>query len=198
MLCVGLTGPIACGKSTVANLFAQLGVTLIDTDQIARQITAKDQPSLAHIITHFGSKFLDHEGQLQRRRLRDYIFKHPQERLWLEQLLHPLIRQTILERLQTLPALYYMIEIPLLFCKTDYPYMNRVLAVCADPDMQIQRLSHRDQHDEAQAQLILKTQAAAEKYRSLADDILVNKGSLEDLEESVLSLHRRYCRLAGV
>lgn len=198
MFCVGLTGPIASGKSTVANLFAQLGVSLIDTDQIARQVTAKNQPSLDQIIAHFGSQFLDQDGQLQRRLLRDYIFKHPQERRWLEQLLHPLIRQTIIERLNPPPTLYYMIEIPLLFDRTDYPYLNRVLAVLTDPDMQIQRLTHRDRHDATQARLILETQAIADEYRSLADDILVNGGSLEDLEVSVMALHQTYCRFAGV
>ncbi len=83
MYCVGLTGPIASGKSTVAALFVQLGAQLIDADQIARQLTAKDQPALANIIAHFGPQFLDANGELHRRLLRDLIFKHPEERGWL-------------------------------------------------------------------------------------------------------------------
>lgn len=192
MYCVGLTGSIASGKSTVAALFAQLGVDLIDADHIAKQLTSKDQPALLEIITHFGPKFLDTEGHLHRRLLRDYIFKYPQERAWLEQLLHPLIRQAIATRLKVTVKWYFMLEIPLLFDRKDYPYLDRVLVVLSEPATQIQRVMQRDQHSESQAKTILQTQASAEAYRNLADDILINNGSIGELEEGVLRLHQQY------
>ena len=192
MYCVGLTGSIASGKSTVAALFAQLGVDVIDTDQIAKQLTAKDQPALAKIIDHFGSTFLDDNGHLHRRRLRDYIFNHPAERIWLEALLHPLIRQALMDRLQQPAKLYYMIEIPLLFNRQNYPYLNRVLVVISDPAIQMHRIIQRDHHTEQQAKTILQAQASVEDYQALADDVLVNHTSLKDLEQAVLHLHHSY------
>lgn len=193
MYCVGLTGPIASGKSTVAALFAELGVDLINADQIAKQLTAKDQPALQEIIAHFGPEFLDAYGHLQRRMLRDYIFKHPQQRKWLENLMHPLIRQRIEAHLQIPPKLYYMIEIPLLTDKKMYPYLNRTLLVLANPEIQIQRVMQRDQHSAKQVQKILNAQADNPTYQALADDIIMNTGSIEDLKASVENLHQQYC-----
>ncbi len=195
MYCVGLTGPIASGKSTVAALFVQLGAQLIDADQIARQLTAKDQPALANIIAHFGPQFLDANGELHRRLLRDLIFKHPEERGWLERLLHPLIRQKIEARLHSAPTLYYIVEIPLLSDKSSYPYLNRTLVVLTEPSIQNQRVMQRDQHTAEQVQAIVQAQADEKIYRSLADDIIINNGSLQDLEQAVLQLHQKYCAL---
>lgn len=195
MYCVGLTGPIASGKSTVAALFVQLGAELIDADHISRQLTAKDQPALANIIAHFGPDFLDANGELRRRLLRDMIFKHPAERNWLEQLLHPLIRQEIEARLQSTPTFYYIVEIPLLSDKSSYPYLNRTLVVLTEPSIQRQRVMQRDQHTAEQVQAIVQAQADEKVYRSLADDIIINNGSLQDLEQAVLQLHQKYCAL---
>lgn len=198
MYCVGLTGPIASGKSTVAMLFAKLGVDLIEADLIAKQLTAKDQPALASIIAHFGQEFLDSEGELHRRLLRDMIFKHPQERIWLEQLLHPLIRQAIQTRLQIPPTHYYMIEIPLLADKSCYPYLNRTLVVLANPLLQTQRVMQRDQHTAKQVEAIIAAQASEDFYQSLADDIVLNTESICDLEQSVLQLHKKYLRVLSL
>ncbi len=195
MYCIGLTGPIASGKSTVAALFVQLGAQLIDADQIARQLTAKDQPALANIIAHFGPQFLDANGELHRRLLRDLIFKHPEERDWLERLLHPLIRQKIEARLHSAPTLYYIVEIPLLSDRSNYPYLNRTLVVLTEPNIQRQRVMQRDQHTAEQVQAIVQAQADEKIYRSLADDIIINNGSLQDLEQAVLQLHQKYCAL---
>lgn len=195
MYCVGLTGPIASGKSVVAALFVQCGAELIDADQIAKQLTAKDQPALAKIIAHFGPEFLDTNGELQRRLLRNIIFSHPQERLWLEQLLHPLIRQKIEERLSIPPALYYIVDIPLLSNKQHYPYLNRTVVVLAEPKIQMERVMLRDNHTAEQVLAIVQAQADEKTYRSLADDLIINNGSLFDLEQAVLALHEKYCVL---
>lgn len=193
MYCVGLTGPIASGKSTVAALFADLGVDLINADVIAKQLTGKDQPALKKIIAHFGDEFLDTDGHLQRRMLRETIFQHPEQRIWLEQLLHPLIRQTIEAQIQIPPKLYYMIEIPLLTHKINYPYLNRILVVLTEPKIQKQRVIQRDQHTADQVENIFKAQADYTTYQTLADDIIMNTGNLEELQSNVLNLHRQYC-----
>lgn len=195
MYCVGLTGPIASGKSVVAALFVKLGAELIDADQIAKQLTAKDQPALANIIAHFGPEFLDSNGNLLRRLLRAQIFNNPQERIWLERLLHPLIRQEIAARLRTPPALYYIIEIPLLTDKQHYPYLNRTVVVLAEPTIQMARVMLRDNHTMEQVQAIVQAQADEKTYRGLADDLIMNNGSLSDLEQAVLKLHETYCGL---
>jgi len=156
---------------------------------------AKDQPALAKIIAHFGPEFLDTNGELQRRLLRTIIFSHPQERLWLEQLLHPLIRQKIEERLSIPPALYYIVEIPLLSNKQHYPYLNRTVVVLAEPKIQMERVMLRDNHTAEQVQAIVQAQADEKTYRSLADDLIINNGSLIDLEQAVLALHEKYCVL---
>ncbi len=192
MYCVGLTGPIASGKSTVAQLFSDLGVTLIDADHIAKQITAKGTPALGQIIAHFGPRFLDASGELNRRLLRDTIFQNSHARRWLEQLLHPMIRQEIEEQLATPPQLYYMIEIPLLSNRTAYPYLNRVLLVLTEPSLQMQRITQRDQHSISEASAIMQAQVDEQTYRAVADDLILNHGSLSDLKKAVLQLHQTY------
>ncbi|PJD93571.1 MAG: dephospho-CoA kinase [Legionella sp.] len=196
MYCVGLTGSIASGKTTVATLFAQLGVELINADLIAKQLTTPDQPALARIIEHFGSSILDETGHLKRAQLREHIMQHPKERLWLEQLLHPLIRKKIETLIQIPPRTYYMIEIPLLTSKKDYAYLNRVLLVLAEPSLQIERIIQRDKSSIQHATNILQTQASEPVYRAVADDILMNKGSLENLQKNVLQLHHNYLKNA--
>lgn len=193
MYSVGLTGPIASGKSTVAGLFAELGVNIINADQIAKQLTLPGQPALQAIIAHFGAEFLDANGQLQRRKLRDYIFKFPKERKWLENLLHPLIRETIAAKVQEPTQLYYMIEIPLLLDKKLYPYLNRTLLVLADPQTRIQRVIQRDQHSAAEVHMIIEAQAENDTYHTIADDIIMNTGGMEDLKKAVENLHKQYC-----
>lgn len=197
MYCVGLTGPIASGKSTVAQLFSALGVDLLDADHIAKQITAKGKPALGQIITHFGPKFLDASGELNRRLLRDTIFQNSRARHWLEELLHPLIRQEIETQLATPPRLYYMIEIPLLINRTVYPYLNRVLLVLTEPSLQMQRITQRDQHSISEATTIMQAQADEHTYRALADDLILNRGPLFDLKNAVLQLHQTYLDKAG-
>lgn len=197
MYCVGLTGSIASGKSTVASLFAHLGVDLINADLVAKQLTAAGQPALTQIIAHFGQSMLDDTGNLKRSHLREHIIQHPKERMWLEQLLHPLIRKEIETLTQTPPRAYYMIEIPLLTNKKDYAYLNRILLILADPALQIERIIQRDKSSVHHATHILQTQASEPVYRAVADDILMNNSTFEALEKNVLQLHRNYLEKAN-
>lgn len=192
MYCVGLTGNIASGKSTVADCFFTLGIEVISADRIAKQLTSKTQPALQDIIQHFGSRVLKSTGELDRRFLRELIFKNASERLWLENYLHPLIRNKIELLIPAAQSPYCLIEIPLLTDRSHYPYLNRVLLVQAEKKQYIERLTARDSCSQEDALAILNTQANTQTLVKLADDILLNNGPLEQLSNKVMRLHQQY------
>ena len=189
---VGLTGQLASGKSTVASYFAKLGVDVINADLIAKELTASNQPAFAEIVNHFGQSVLTPTGELDRRGLRQRIFNDADERLWLEKLLHPLIRKEIAHKISKVKTPYCLIEIPLLTDRANYSYLNRVLLVQAEPEQQISRFMTRDNGSREEAQAIIANQANTSAQRVLADDILINSGSLAELEHKVKILHDNY------
>ena len=192
MYFVGLTGQLASGKSTVASYFAKLGVDVINADLIAKELTASNQPAFAEIVNHFGQSVLTPTGELDRRGLRQRIFNDADERLWLEKLLHPLIRKEIAHKISKVKTPYCLIEIPLLTDRANYSYLNRVLLVQAEPEQQISRFMTRDNGSREEAQAIIANQANTSAQRVLADDILINSGSLAELEHKVKILHDNY------
>ena len=195
--CVGLIGNLASGKSTVARYFAALGVDVINADDIAKELTTPFQPAFDSIVAHFGKSILTDAGDINRRQLRQLIFSQERERLWLEQLLHPLIRKRIEERINTTQSPYCIIEIPLMPARTNYPYLNRVLFIQATAEQQIARFIIRDKGSKKEeAQAILATQAQADTLRALADDVLLNTGSLEELQKAIKALHLAYLEYA--
>ena len=196
MYCIGLTGNIASGKSTVAGYFSKLGVTVINADDIAKKLTASKQPAFHEIISHFGQSVLTTTGELDRRHLRQLIFNNSNERLWLEKLLHPLIRNQIEHEIGKITTPYCLIEIPLLTDRFNYPYLNRVLLVQAEPEQQIARFMSRDKGSREDAIAILATQADKNTQLKLADDILINTDSLAELQAGVVVLHNKYMQHA--
>lgn len=192
MYSIGLTGSIASGKSAVSALFAKHGIQIINADHIARELTSPEQPAFKAIIEHFGQEVLTSTGILNRPYLRRIIFNHTMERKWLENLLHPLIRTHIKALLDQSQSQYCIIEIPLLIDKTSYPYMDRVLAIMAPYEQRLKRLTQRDSCTEKEALLILAAQADDATYQSVADDIIINEGSIKDLEIKVTHLHQQY------
>lgn len=193
--CVGLTGNIASGKSTVASLFATLGVQVLNADVISKQLTSKGTAAHQAIIQHYGSAVVDDQDQLNRKKLRELIFSNPKERLWLEQLLHPMIRQQLAEQVTVCTTPYCIIEIPLSIDKNNYPYLNKILLVISPIEQQIERLMHRDQCTKAQALAIISAQPSIEQRRSNADDVLINDDGMEQLCHEVKQLHQNYCVL---
>ncbi|MDD3610006.1 MAG: dephospho-CoA kinase [Halothiobacillaceae bacterium] len=193
---IGLTGGIASGKSTVAERFSALGVPVIDTDLLSRELVAPGQPALACIVEHFGPTVLTASGELDRSRLRARVFAQPEERRWLEDLLHPLIR----ERAYTLArdalaqgrSLYTLTIIPLLFEHGAYPWLDRILVVDAPDSLRRNRALARPGMTPALLDGIFAAQLAREARLERADDVLHNHGSLTDLFEQVDALHRRY------
>jgi len=193
---VGLTGGIASGKTTVANLFAARGIAVIDTDQIAREIVASGQPALARVVEAFGRDILDASGALDRRRLRASVFADPAGRRRLEALLHPLILDEMARRSADAPGPYQILVIPLLAETGRTEYVDRVLVVDCPVDVQVARLLARDAENELQARAMIAAQATREQRLALADDVIVNDGALDALESEVKALDARYRELS--
>lgn len=197
MLTVGLTGGIGSGKSTVAECFARLGVPVIDTDVIARELTAPGMPALADIRTAFGEGVMT-AAELDRAALRQRVFADDTARRQLEAILHPRIRAAVEHRLRELDAPYALIVIPLLVETQGYrALLNRVLVVDCPEDLQIARVTARSGLTRAEVESILRAQAPREARIAAADDVIANTGSREALCDEVDALHQRYLALAA-
>jgi dephospho-CoA kinase len=193
---IGLTGGIASGKSTVAARFRELGVPVIDADEISRTVVAPGQPGLAQVQGRFGTGVLAANGELDRHALRELIFADPSSRRDLEAILHPLIRAEM-ERLESLAqGPYAVMAIPLLVEGASRDRVDRILVVDVEEAVQLQRLRARDGASAEQARAILAAQAGRAIRLGAADDVLMNTGTIADLRQAVDQLHQRYLRLA--
>ncbi|HVV69196.1 MAG TPA: dephospho-CoA kinase [Patescibacteria group bacterium] len=197
MLKVGLTGGIGSGKSTVASLFAKLGVPVIDADIIAREVIA-DSIITKEIMQHFGSQVLHESGSLDRQILRKIVFEQPKERRWLEALLHPLIITEMQRQVDKLQSPYCLLVIPLLIEATlSYALVDRILVVDTSEGIQIKRTEARDHLTAEEVQRILDSQATRAQRLQQADDVIVNAGDLETLAAEVKQLHQHYLALSS-
>lgn len=194
--CVGLTGNIASGKTTVAKLFADLGVEVINADLISRELSAPNELAYKHILEHFGSNLILENKELDRRALRAIIFSDSNARLWLENLLHPLIRTRLEERVRQCKSSYCIVEIPLLIDKKHYPYLNRILLVTAPEELQIERVIARDHSTKEQAIAVLAAQPDIKQRLKNADDVITNDQGLKQLKTAVNDLHQKYLILS--
>lgn len=196
---VALTGGIASGKTTVADLFAARGVTLIDTDVLAREVVEPGEPALERVIAEFGPGVLGPDGRLDRRRLRETIFGSAEARRTLESILHPAIRAAMEQRSRATAAAgpYQVLVIPLLAEGGRRDHVDRVLVVDAPEDVQISRLMARDRVSEEQARASLRAQAQRSARLAMADDVVTNTGRIEDLVAQVDALHAKYLNAAG-
>jgi dephospho-CoA kinase len=193
---IGLTGGIASGKSTIARRFVELGVPVIDADAAARAVVAPGKPGLAAVSERFGPRVLAENGELDRRALRDLIFKNPGLRRDLEAILHPLIRTDMEQSAELAVGPYVVMDIPLLVEGGSRDRVDRILVVDVDETMQLQRVMARDGCTEQQARAILASQASRSARLAAADDVLLNTGTVTDLRQAVDHLHERYLRLA--
>jgi dephospho-CoA kinase len=194
---VGLTGGIASGKSLVAGLFADLGVPVIDTDQVAREVVEPGQPALAAIVERFGPDILQPDGRLDRRRLRELIFTDDVERAALEAILHPVIRARSLEQAQSAGGSYQLLVVPLLV-ETDFTALvDRVLVVDCPEPLQLERLLARDAENPRQAARMIAAQLPRSERLKVADDIIDNSGDIANTRHQVEKLHRRYLAIAA-
>lgn len=196
-LIIGLTGGIGCGKSTVSAFFAELQIVAIDADIIARQVVMKGQPALQQIAAHFGCDILT-DGELNRARLRDIIFQDDSQKKWLNDLLHPLIRNEIIKRLAEATGPYVLLEAPLLFengldTLTDYD-----LVIDIEPELQIARASARDGVSATNIKAIINSQIDRRQRLQKADFVVNNNGcSLLSLKSAIVDLDRQFRILAN-
>ena len=199
ILRVGLTGGIASGKSAVAELFASLGATIIDTDIIAREVVAPDQPGLAAIVAVFGPDILQADGTLNRAALRQLVFAEPALKQRLESILHPLIHAATLAIADATmnTSVYQVFVIPLLAESNFIDLVDRVLVVDCPTELQRSRLMARDNESENSADAIMNTQASRKARLAIADDIINNDSDLAELESAVQALHQQYLELAA-
>lgn len=197
---VGLTGGIGSGKSTIADLFAEQGVPLIDADVVARQVVEKGSPLLAQIHARFGDTVLTEEGELNRTQLRHIVFADEQEKNWLNGLLHPAIRTEMLHRLSACKADYVLWVVPLLIENNLTEFCDRVLVVDVSPEIQLERATARDKSREETIKSIIKAQVSRETRLTHADDVIDNSlplaENVENLRRQVAKLHHRYLALA--
>ena len=196
-LIVGLTGGIGSGKSEVSRRFQIRGVNVVDADEMARAVVEPGEPALAEIAQHFGADILTTTGELDRAQLRVIIFSSPEQKQWLESLLHPLINARIrsaLERPSTSP--YAILSSPLLLETSQHTLVDRILVIDASEDLQVTRASLRDSNNTAQIKAIMATQLSREARLQKADDIIHNHGDLLELDTQVENLHHQYLLLS--
>lgn len=196
---VGLTGGVGSGKSTVANLLAEMGATIVDTDVIAHALTAPGGAAIPAILARFGKDAITREGALDRPAMRTRVFSDPSVRQDLEAILHPLIRIESLRQCDAATGKYVVMVVPLLAENlSEYrPLLDRVAVVDCDPEQQIARTAVRPGLDEVQARAIMVAQASRSARLSIADDVIENQADLAALRARVEQLHRRYATLAA-
>ena len=194
---IGLTGGIASGKSTVANIFAELGVPVIDTDVIAREIVQPGQPALDEIRAAFGNRVFRPDGNLDRAAMRTIVFADETARRDLEKILHPRIREAAIRQADRAGGDYQVIVVPLLVESPLRSFVDRVLVVDCDEQTQVARLLARDAESAQQARRIIAAQASREDRLAIADDVINNDGDLQETRDQALALHRNYRQRAS-
>ena len=193
---LGLTGGIGSGKTTVANLFAELGIELVDADLIAREIVQPGEPALQQIVEHFGATILQTDGSLDRAKLRQIIFATPAERCWLEQLTHPLIRQRIQQRLDQADSDYAILVSPLLLETDQHHLCDHILVIDLPETLQVARTVQRDGNSEKQVNAILKAQCSRAQRLEQGDSVIDNSQSPQTLKAQVKQLDLKFRALA--
>ena len=193
---LGLTGGIGSGKSAASAWFEHQGICVVDADIVAREVVAVGSPVLQQLVKSFGDWVLLDNGELDRRALREYVFKDDAARQTLNGITHPAIRQSILQQLQDASSPYVILVSPLLFESKQNELTSRNLLIDASVDLQIQRASQRDGQSLAQIENIIAAQMSREQKQALADDVVLNDAELEDLYQQLRPLHLKYLALS--
>lgn len=195
---VGITGGVGSGKSTVAELFVAQGVTLVDTDAIAHELTAANGAAIPALVDAFGNAVLDHSGALDRAAMRQRVFADPAVRTELEAILHPLIRQQADQRCLAAVSPYVLLAVPLLVESNSYRQRcDRVLVIDCPESIQIERVMQRSRLSADEVKAIMAAQATRAERLAVADDVISNDAELESLQKQVLKLHKQYLHLFG-
>lgn len=196
-LVIGITGGIGSGKTTVANLFADLGVPVIDADDLARRAVARGEPGYEEIVKDFGSEILDEAGELDRRKMREHVFSDSDNRARLEAIVHPRVYAMMKQLLDNLECPYAIVVVPLLIETGGREIVDRVLVVDSPRELQIERTLRRDGATREGVERILAAQTDRRSRLAVADDVIENAASEPDLEDAVGRLHHRYLEEAA-
>tara|TARA_B100001750_G_C15295854_1_gene489730 strand:+ start:24 stop:617 length:594 start_codon:yes stop_codon:yes gene_type:complete len=196
MLIIGLTGGIGSGKSVASDKFKSLGIVVVDADVASRTVVEPGKPALKEIQDHFGSGIITAEGKLDRNKLREIIATDSKERKWLESVLHPKIGEQITKEISESTSVYTLFVAPLLLETNSQEMCSRVVVVDVPKDVQIQRTAKRDKVSSNQVEQMVAAQMKREKRLEKADDVLLNNGTIEDLEKQVEELHKKYIQMA--
>jgi len=193
---VGLTGGIGSGKSAAANFFQNEGITVIDADDLSREVIEKDTPGFERIVDCFGPTIVDSDGSINRAFLRQEVFDDEKKKKLLESIIHPLVRDLMIEKIAASQSPYSIIMVPLIFETNSMNNYNRILVIDCDPIVQLERAMLRDKNSKIQIQKIIDSQCSREERISIANDIIPNNDSLENLKIRSIAMHKFYLGLS--
>jgi len=196
MLIIGLTGGVGSGKSTVAKMFQELGIDIIDADVIAREVTKPKSKNLIAIQNHFGKTILNSDDSLNRAALRDEIFNHPEKKEWLENLLHPVILNEAKKNILKVSSSYCILVVPLLFEIPNLNLIDRILVIDASEELQIERTMKRDGCSRDLVLKMIASQTPRQTRLKDANDIILNNDYFRQLQSQVLRLHEKLLKIA--
>ncbi len=194
---LGIAGGIGSGKTAATDYLHSLGITIVDADVVSREVVAPGQPALVAIHQYFGDEVLLENGQLNRPWLRQRVFSDPEQRLALEAITHPAIRDRLRQQLQAATSPYAVLASPLLWESGQVHFVQRTLLIDVSEATQMLRASQRDGVSEAQINAIMKAQWSRGQRLARADDVVSNEGSVADLQRQLNKLHQQYLELAS-
>ena len=192
---IGLTGGIGCGKSAAANFFQNEGITVIDADDLAREVIERNTPGFESIVNYFGSKIVDSDGLINRAHLRKEVFDDEEKKKVLESIIHPLVRDLMAKKITASNSPYSIIMVPLIFETNSMSNYNRILVIDCDPRLQLERATLRDNNSKEQIQKIIDSQCTREERISIANDIIPNNDSIKNLKTRTIAMHKFYLGL---
>ena len=188
---IGLTGGIGSGKSVVGNFFTELGIDVIDADLISRNILDTNKKARKLFVKSFGNEFIDKKGNVNREQLRTSIFDDKEKKMSLESIIHPLVREEIINFTKQSKSIYKIVMVPLIYETQSSNFYEKIIVIDCDEQEQIERASKRDGKSKENILSIIKTQASRNERNSIADFIILNDSSIEDLRLKVIQVHQK-------
>ena len=188
---VGLTGGIGSGKSVAGKYFNELGIDVIDADDISRSILDDNHKARDLFLKNFGDKFLDNQNKINRQLLRNDIFKNPDKKDILESIIHPIVKEELSKFVEQSKSIYKIIMVPLIYETNSKDFYNKIIVIDCDQEHQINRASVRDKKSKEDIENIIKNQATRDQRLSIADEIILNNTTLDDLKTQVIKVHQK-------
>ena len=189
---IGLTGGIGSGKSAAANFFLNEGISVIDADQLARKVIEKDTPGYSKVLDSFGANILDNDDSIDRAKLREEVFHNNEKRKILESITHPLVRDLMVRKISSSTSPYSIIMVPLIFETNSSKNYDRILVIDCDVEIQLERAMARDENSADLIQKIIDSQCSRSERLSIANDVIPNNQSIEDLKRRSIAMHHFY------